>query len=146
MSVLLGRGDGTFADSVDYPVGGFPDAVAVGDLNGDGNLDVLIADTTKSVLLGKGDGTLADNARYEVDGSLALGDMNGDGWVDLVTANLDTVSIRLGHNDGTFAGKMVYLAGGHAAGVALGDLNGDGRLDLVVTGNHSVGVLLSSCR
>jgi len=55
VSVLLGRGDGTFADSVDYPVGGFPNAVVVGDLNADGKLDVIIADSGKSVLLGKGD-------------------------------------------------------------------------------------------
>ncbi len=131
---------------MDYPVGGFPGAVVLGDLNGDGKLDVIIGDTTKSVLLGNGDGTFADNAWYEMDGSLTLGDLNGDGWVDIVTANADTVSVRLGHNDGTFAAEMEYLAGGYAVGVALGDLNGDGRLDLVITSKDSVGVLLSSCR
>jgi hypothetical protein len=62
VSVLLGRGDGTFAPQVTYPVGNSPLSVAVGDFTGDGHLDLAVANDgsdTVSVLLGRGDGTFA---------------------------------------------------------------------------------------
>src|SRR5262249_53871747 len=67
VSILLGKGDGTFETNVDYPTGGQPISVAVGDFNGDGKLDLATANQncstvpcgagSISVLLGRGDGT-----------------------------------------------------------------------------------------
>ena len=159
VSVLLGKGDGTFADKVDYETGEGPSAVTLGDLNGDGKLDIVMPNTfgspgTVTVLLGEGDGTFADKVDYETGDSpnaVALGDLNGDGRVDIVTSNWGDspwhsggVSVLLGNGDGTFATKLDYLGGGGS--LALGDLNGDGRLDIVTTSDNSVGVLLGSCR
>ena len=69
VSLLLGRGDGTFSDAVDYATGDMPLFVALGDLNGDGNDDVITGDTEfasrgLSVLLANGDGTLAPRTAY----------------------------------------------------------------------------------
>src|SRR5262249_9343136 len=103
VSVLLGRGDGTFAPKTDFPVGMDPYFVAVADLNGDGEPDLITANLDSSgvtVLLGKGDGTFGPRTDYGVGGepeSLAVGELNGDGHLDFVTANIDTdtVSVRL---------------------------------------------------
>ena len=99
MSVLLGKGDGTFAASRDYPTGGTPRALVLGDVNEDGHLDVIAVSYESqivSVLLGKGDGTFAANRDYPTPNlptSVVLGDLNGDG--DLVFGNGDVHSVGL---------------------------------------------------
>jgi len=60
VSIFLGNGDGTFQPKVDYSTSSGPASVAVGDFNGDGNLDLAVAnlaDGTVSIFLGNGDGT-----------------------------------------------------------------------------------------
>src|SRR5947207_8498748 len=79
--------------TLSYAVGQYPQAVVTGEFNGDGKLDLAVAneyDNTVSVLLGKGDGKLqpavnAVTGYYPL--SLAVGDFNGDGKLDLATAN-----------------------------------------------------------
>jgi len=69
VSVLLGKGDGTFAAQMDYSPGEGPEEVALGDLNGDGKLDIVTANidsATVSVLPGRGDGTFASKLDYPV--------------------------------------------------------------------------------
>ena len=97
--------------AVGYTVtGNTPRGVAVGDLNGDGHLDLVTANSNSSdvnVLLGNGDGTFGPEARYTVGAgpwSVAVGDFNGDHRLDLVTANTGSgdVSVLLGNGDGTF--------------------------------------------
>ena len=144
VSVLLGNGDGTFRAAVNYPVGLAPWSVAIGDLNGDGKPDVVVANFglggggigDVSVLLGNGDGTLQAAVSHGAGSnpwSVAIGDMNGDGKPDIVVADLgDTVSVLLGSGDGTFE-KNSYWVGGPLKSVAIGDLNGDGKLDIAVT-------------
>jgi hypothetical protein len=76
---------------VDYPTGNRPTAVVLGDLSGDGELDLAVTnDKSVSVLLGKGDGTFADKVDYPTGDqptAVALGDLNGDGQPDMVTSN-----------------------------------------------------------
>ena len=67
--------------------------------------------------------------------SVAVGDFNGDGKADLAVANegSGTVSVLLGHGDGTFAALPDLAVGTNPFSVAVGDFNGDGKLDLAVT-------------
>ena len=153
ISVLLGKGDGTFAPHVEYATGMFSDAIALGDLNGDGKLDVVVANYGRdsgtqsvSVLLGQGDGTFAAKVDYPsqyLPISLVLGDLNGDGTLDIILGAETThggvpdgsyVGVLLGKGDGTFADSVSYSIQDGAASLALGDVNRDGKPDLVVSG------------
>jgi hypothetical protein len=157
VSVLLGNGDGSFQDARNFAVGTRPQSVAVGDFNGDGTLDLAVADTGYNgngqgvnVLLGNGDGSFQD-ARYFAAGnepdSVAVGDFNGDGTLDLAVANYysNTVSVLLGNGDGSFQAAVNYAAGSLQSSVAVGDFNGDGALDLAVANYRSndVSILLN---
>ena len=93
VSVLLGRGDGTFGPQLTFPVSGRPLSVAVADLNNDGVPDLVTANGLSgavSVLLGRGDGTFLARQNFLVGGpprSVAVADLNNDGAPDLVTVN-----------------------------------------------------------
>jgi hypothetical protein len=136
----------SFSPAVNYPVGGNPQAVVTGDFNGDGKLDLAVANqnsNTVSILLGKGDGTFQPSQNFATGGgpqSLAVGDFNGDGKLDIVTANYssNTVSVLLGNGNGTFQAPTNIAIGSHPAAVAVGDFNGDGKLDLGVTTGYCV--------
>ena len=152
VGVLRGKGDGTFAQEVEFASGFGPNSVALGDLNKDGKLDVVLANSTAggslSVLLGNGDGTLANHVDYfvgESAGAVMLGDVDGDHNLDIVATG-DGVIVLLGKGDGTFPTTLVYAAS--SSSLALGDVNGDGRPDVVVAAYpSSVAVLLNTaCR
>ncbi len=94
VSVLLGRGDGTYSPPAEYPVQPGPESVAIADLDGDGRLDLAAAHVgvsgVVSVLSGRGDGTFeprVDFATGESPRSVVIGDLNGDDRPDLATAN-----------------------------------------------------------
>jgi len=142
-TVLLGNGDGTFAAPVDYPVGFYPESVAIADLNGDAKPDLAVAvdrpggNGTVAVLLGKGDGTFAKAVEYavgEFPNSVAVGDLNGDRRADLAVSNTfsDSVSVLLGSWGGTFAPAIDVAVGERPQSVAIADLNRDAKPDLVV--------------
>jgi hypothetical protein len=141
VAVLFNRGDGTFAARVEYPIalGHGELSVAVGDLNGDGRLDVAVANDSDSVsvLLNSGNGGLRDHVDYPVGSlplSIAIGDLNGDGKADLATANAgndaNTVSVLIGRGDGSFSAKVDAGVGRGPASIAIVDLNGDHKPDL----------------
>lgn len=143
--VLLGQAGGTFAPIMTYSFGpnanSSPNDVALGDLNGDGRLDIVFVDpnnASASVLLGQASGGFGFASTYFTNGNtpigVALGDVTGDGRLDIVTANgAGSVSVLPGLASGTFAAAVVFPIGPNTtpADVALGDLNGDGRLDIV---------------
>jgi hypothetical protein len=145
VGMFLGNGDGTFQPVVNYFTGGAASAVAVADLNGDGKLDVVVANggsSSVSVLSGNGDGTLQPPTFYSFSGfgtSITVADVNEDGKLDLIVGNGDyTViggaSIFLGNGNGTFQLPTTYSSLEYGAGpTAIADVNGDGRPDLLVT-------------
>ncbi len=151
VEIFLGKGDGTFTpESAEPAVGYSPIDVVAGDLNGDGILDLAVADlasdsnypATVTVLLGKGDGTFTPTAQTLLTGNLpysvAIGDFNGDGIPDLVTANAgsNTASVFLGNGDGTFAAGPTPSTGTNPIFAAAGDFNGDGLSDIAAVLNY----------
>src|SRR5439155_98276 len=94
VSILLGKGDGAFQARVDAVAGSGPRGIAATDFNGDGILDLAVANSqsnTVSVLLGAGDGTLEYLKQYPLQSGAAIavtaGDFNGDGNLDLAVAS-----------------------------------------------------------
>jgi hypothetical protein len=142
--VLAGNGDGTFQAPRSTPHSApalevF--ALATGDFNGDGKLDLIEAsDQPKalSVLLGNGDATfqVAGESTDTLPASMALGDFNGDGRTDMavVSLALGSITILLGDGQGGFTvAQQIALGSVTSAGTpVVGDFNGDGRLDLAV--------------
>ena len=117
MTVVRGNGDGSFQAGMDYATGADPQSVAIADLNGDGNRDLVTAnqtDGTVSVL--RGTATRASSPRStsrpgRAPAAVAIGDMNGDGIPDLVVANTAGTSILLGQGSLKFAPKADFTAG-----------------------------------
>ena len=126
-------------------VGNDPSSIIAGDFNGDGHLDLAVAnsgDDTVSVLLGNGDGTFQPQVTYAVGAApvaIVAGDFTGDGHLDLAVANsaADTVSMLLGNGDGTFQPQVTYAVGADPVGIVAGDFTGDGHLDLAVVNKLS---------
>ncbi len=153
VSVMLGKGDGTFLPQVTYAVGSQPERVLVADLNGDGKPDMVVANSasnTISVLLGNGDGTFKAQVTYPCASPVGLGvmDINHDGIPDVVAGDYyaNTMSVLLGNGDGTLLAAVTYPTGSTPQTVAEGDFNGDGNVDVVVgnEGGATVGVFLGN--
>jgi len=152
VSILLGDGTGSFTPAATLPVGYSPFSVAVGDFNGDGVLDLAVANWcgndpncssagTVSVLLGDGAGHFTPAAASPISVGLnpsfvAAGDFSGDGNLDLAVANFssNTVSVLLGDGQGNFtpAATSPIAVGVNPSSLAVGDFNGDGNPDLAV--------------
>jgi hypothetical protein len=149
VSVLLGRGDGSFDAPVPYEVGGStPVWVAAGDFSGDGSPDLAVSVTTTdsvAILLGNGDGTFqpaVSSATEDSPQGLAVADLDSDGLLDLAVANEcghtdgcreGTVSILRGRGDGTFRAQRSFFVGLFPLQVAVADFDHDGNGDLVLT-------------
>ncbi|MBR0756724.1 VCBS repeat-containing protein [Bradyrhizobium jicamae] len=159
--VFLGKGDASFQSPVSYAIGSESyddgDTLAVGDVNGDHNLDLAVANSGSdnvSILLGNGDGTFQAQMTYATGSqpfAVAIADFNGDGKADLTVPNFgngngNTISVLLGNGDGTFQDQMPYAAGTQPIDIATGDFNGDGKTDIVVAaaGAQAVSILLGN--
>ena len=179
IDVAIGNGDSTFQ----YPIvntftlpggnsGHTPYAIAVGDFNGDGRLDVAVWGTYSpggyneiNIFLGNGNGTLTYSNTYAAPGaywnpgsnSLYVADFNGDGKLDLAAlapycaSNLPCVAVYLGKGDGTFQAPALYSTidpnhpnNTNSYGMAVGDLTGDGKPDIAATQSNGMVVLLNN--
>jgi hypothetical protein len=146
VSVLLGNPDGTFQAAKTSPAGGSPLSLAVGDFDGDGNLDLVAAEPYGlAVMLGDGTGGLGAPTTigmWSNPNSVAVGDFNGDGKLDIAAASNITywgyyggyttsyANVLLGNGGGTFGDpSFTWMGYGYHAGAVAADLNGDGLAD-----------------
>jgi len=143
ISVLLGKGDGTFQPAVDHLIGSFSFAtniLATADFNGDGNPDLAIVNEGPiGISLGNGDGTFQPQVLYAASAiSVAVADINHDGKLDLVTTGSGSTGngVLIGNGDGTFQPPVTSPGGDDVLG-SLADFNGDGVLDLVTVPLYS---------
>jgi hypothetical protein len=169
VSVRLNDGQGRFSPLANRDVQSFygADEAALGDIDGDGDLDLLVVNYrgrvstlghTTSVRLNNGSGFFSvPTAAAEIDGSngprsLALGDSDGDGDLDLVVATTDpspygtnTVDVRvnLGLNTGRITttsdtdGRAQVLVGDGPRCIVMGDVDGDGDIDFLTANQRS---------
>jgi hypothetical protein len=162
VTVLANDAAGGFAAPVTYTVGGtyagplFP-SVALGDVDRDGDLDVLYGNTrtwdgnlTGHIVQLRNDGTGALTRAADIPlvwysagpADLATADLNGDGAVDIIGAAYDgrtADGVYMIYNDGTggFGPATRYPAGQITSAVAAADINGDGRLDVLTADSYS---------
>jgi hypothetical protein len=140
LAVLIGRGDGTFESASAYACP-HCDAVAIADLDVDGDRDVVAtgftpgASGTMSVFLNGGNGAMTAGPDANPQGNtvaVAVADLNGDGNQDIVTGNdgNQSISVLLGKGDGDFADAQTYRAG-NTHTVVVVDLDDDGQLDIL---------------
>ena len=168
VSILLGAGNGAFGTQIPITIPGSgvhstPSAVAVGDFNNDGNVDLAVTDSannTVSILLGNGQGGFAAPVSYPTGSNpvaLVVEDINRDGIPDLCVVNqgdgttAGSVSVLIdqgsaGQGNGTFGAKTDYAVGLKPSAIVSADFNGDGLPDLAVTNanNDNVSILLQN--
>ncbi len=155
VGIALGNGNGTFQAMKDYPVPNSETVmnIALGDFNGDGKPDVLVAavDSTGAhqnavyLYLNSGDGTLGtanEIGTAVTPWGLAVADFNGDGKLDFVlsdngsnngTTNPEgALLVFLGNGSGAFAAPVSYSPGYFPGAVAIADMNNDGKPDVIV--------------
>ncbi len=151
--IFIGNGDGTFQTAVGYSTVD-PNhtneytayGMAVGDLNGDGKLDIAVTESAgMAVLLNNGNGTFGTATYYdsglapfEAEMGIAIGDVNKDKKNDIViTDYYGRILLYLNQGSGKFAVKGVVATLGRPSWlVTIADINGDKKPDLVVSDQY----------
>lgn len=147
---LLNKGTGLFGAPTTYKTGDYPSSnVAVGELNGDGKLDVVVSNSMELyVFLGKGE-TLSTPIYLQAPhypGGLAVGKVDTVYGLDLVVACDKSIALAtyISQGNGTFKAAAKTKAGAGPVSVALADLNGDKKLDAITIGPDNFSVLLGA--
>jgi hypothetical protein len=151
--VSWNTGTGTFSHMTGYSSGSNPRAVCAGDIDDDGDNDLLVSNSSTndiSRLLNNGDSTFSLPTTYNVGAhpyDIKLSDVDGDGNLDVITSNQNTssVSVLLNNGSGEFSLDTTYGISGQPCSIVASDFNGDGRIDLAVADQYydSVFVFLS---
>lgn len=166
LQIFLGNGKGTFATGVTYNTGVTPVFVASADVNADGNLDLVVADSgaatttnavgnSVSVFLGNGDGTFIlpggtrmDFAAGTTPTSLVIADFNDDGIPDLIVtaSGDDSAALMIGASGGFFNAPIEVSVGTTPDSIATADFNGDGLPDVAISnfGSNTASLILDS--
>ncbi len=136
--VMVAGGSGVFIDSSQRLGNSYGLGVALGDLDGDGDLDAFVANSRtggdhNTVWLNDGTGTFADSGQRLGGDSwdVALGDLDGDGDLDAVVGN-HNLSSNIWMNDGTGTFSHLQDLGSGRQYVELGDIDGDSDLDAFI--------------
>ncbi len=136
--VQLGRGGVAFGPRIRVPGPDSPRRVAAADMNGDGILDLVVANSDMPglyVIRGAGDGTFVSPRVFPgltgVAG-LAVGDVNRDGRPDVLLLRGSSLAVHLNNGAGGFRPVVTQPIGAAGNALALADLDRDGRLDAVV--------------
>ena len=157
VSIRLNNGSGGFGTGILAPVAGYPyigrvQDLAVGDVDGDGDLDVAVVyDNASTVIICRNGGaagfgnnvTLAVGYRPQ---SISLADLDGDGDLDLAVANGSdaTLDVRVNNGTGTFGGGPTLPMASNTRQVKTGDVDGDGDLDLLIATGSGIQELLNA--
>ena len=158
ISVLIGYGNGTFADQIIYLTGSgtYPYAVVSGDINNDGRMDLVVANEgTDEIGIFYGfnyisfhDQVIYPNIHQEYPTKIITSDFNNDHYLDVavVFEHSDSFGILFGHGNGSFTNARIYpiVNGSRPSGITVGDINHDTYLDIVVAngGTNSISVFL----
>jgi hypothetical protein len=144
-------------DDACYVTGGYDENLAIGDVDGDGNLDIVATNPSQasvSQFLGNGDGTVNAMSTMSLGivgdyrpFSTAIGDFDENGDLDIAVADVLTrpVTVKLGNGNGTYQDDLTFAPDGVGARIMItADMNRDGHLDLVSAnrGSNDVSVLL----
>ncbi|CAF0789784.1 unnamed protein product [Adineta ricciae] len=154
LDIVLAHKNYAYSKQISYPTtggtsGSCPQSVAVGDLNNDHRLDMVVENycsSTVDIFLGDNNGNFVKTKTYSTGNSsgpyfVAVSDLNNDQQLDILVTNYDVDNIGILYNDGnaTFRNIVTYPTGdgSYPYSLAVGDLNNDNRSDVVVANYNS---------
>jgi flagellin-like hook-associated protein FlgL len=147
----VGTGSFQSASTLRAAGGGTASYAVAGDVDGDGDLDIISATNAGSdsleVRLNNGDGSFQSPLSFTTSdpSALRVGDINGDGRLDIITAESgDKLGVRYGNGNGTFANVTAIPTGSAITQLEVSDLNGDGLLDVITSQGGAITSRLGS--